>query len=126
GYASIYAQDLPLYISADSILYAMHTTYADILKSFEEWLLVVEVGVLLDELLGALAASSLPSDLQHDLDVFLSVARSLLAEEISEPLFADNAALIASLYDSCTAASGTGKVTLFGGERELDFSQFKP
>src|SRR5690606_28560673 len=36
GYASIYLEDLPLFISADSILYALHTSYAAMLKSFEE------------------------------------------------------------------------------------------
>ena len=35
GYASIYADDLPLFISADSILYAVHRSYDEMLKQLE-------------------------------------------------------------------------------------------
>ncbi len=33
GYGSIYADDLPVFVSADSILYAMHRSYDDVLKA---------------------------------------------------------------------------------------------
>jgi len=126
GYASIYAQDLPLYISADSILYAMHTTYSDILKSFEEQLLVPEVERMLASMRGALGTSDLSSEVQHDLDLFLTVADSLIAGELKAPLLSDNEAQVTSIYESCVAADAAGTLTLFGTPREVDFSQFKP
>jgi len=126
GYASIYAQDLPLYISADSILYAMHTTYADILKSFEEQLLVPEVARMLERMRGALGTANLPSEVQRDLDVFLTVADSLITGELEAPLLSDNEAQVTSIYEDCVAAGAASTLTLFGAARELDFSQFKP
>ena len=35
GYKSIYAADLPVYVSADSVLYAMHHSYDKVLESVE-------------------------------------------------------------------------------------------
>jgi hypothetical protein len=35
GYASIYADDLPVFISADSLLYAVHRSYDELLKQIE-------------------------------------------------------------------------------------------
>jgi hypothetical protein len=47
GYATIYAQDLPVYISADSILYAVHRSYDSILMDLERQVLVPELRSLL-------------------------------------------------------------------------------
>src|SRR5690606_34584895 len=35
GYAQLYAADLPVYVSADSILYSIHDSYEEILKTLE-------------------------------------------------------------------------------------------
>ena len=47
GYKTIYSQDLPVFVSADSILQAVHQSYDDILKAIELEALIPELGALL-------------------------------------------------------------------------------
>ena len=54
GYASIYAEDLPLYVSADSILYSVHDSYDEILKQLEKQTLVPDLQALLSGMLAKL------------------------------------------------------------------------
>jgi hypothetical protein len=61
GYKTIYSQDLPVYVSADSILQAVHQSYDDILKAIETEALIPELRALLAGMrtrLGALAADA--------------------------------------------------------------------
>ncbi len=64
GYQSIYAADLPVYISADSILHAVHRGYDSALADIETEQLSPELSTLLTSMRGALAsqAASLPGD----------------------------------------------------------------
>jgi len=82
GYHSIYVEDLPVYVSADSILSAVHHSYDSILKSLELGLLSGELDALLSGMHQRLqggAGDALDTATLKDADVFLSVARSLLA-----------------------------------------------
>lgn len=126
GYASIYLQDLPLYITADSILYALHTSYDEILKRLEEGLLLGEVSVALEHMRTNLADAAFSEELRADLDVYLTVAYSLNVGQLEAPLDPVNAAQVEALYADCVAAGPAKAVRLFGEDRELDFSQFKP
>ena len=47
GYETIYMADLPLYVSADSILHAVHSSYDEILKAIELVALIPELESLL-------------------------------------------------------------------------------
>ena len=47
GYATIYSQDLPVFVSADSILHAVHRSYDEILKALERNILVGELLAML-------------------------------------------------------------------------------
>lgn len=129
GYAGIYAADLPVYVSADSILYALHDSFDEILKSLEMNLLVGELQALLS---GARARlKSVPqgtaSDATRaDVDVYLSVAESLLLGRLSPPTSGGDAMLVSSLFSKATAGSGAARIELFGVLRDEDFSQFTP
>jgi hypothetical protein len=129
GYSTAYFEHLPVYVSADSILFAMHRSYDDILKQFELALLIPDLKQLLQGLQSRLAAGAL-SDLsaaaQADADVYLAVARSLLAGSVVAPAGSGDAALVQQLVDKAQAASGAADLVLFGYPRTLDFSQFKP
>ncbi|MES1177065.1 MAG: DUF3160 domain-containing protein [Myxococcales bacterium] len=126
GYASIYAQDLPLYVSADSIFEAVHSSYDEILRYLEQASLRPKLDSLLQGMASALADADFEPDVRAGSDVYLSVARSLLAGKVVAALDSQNDAKVQQLYASAGAASGTRNVELFGLDREVDFSQFKP
>lgn len=127
GYAQIYAEHLPLYISADSILHAVHRSYDEGLALLEDSALREDVAGLLRlqrEQLRSLTEAS--PEARADLDLFLAVGLSLLTGQAEPPVAGAQAAEVQGLVERATGAEGTGKVKLFGEERELDFSQFKP
>lgn len=79
GYSTIYMADLPLYVSADSILYAVHESYDAILASLEVAALSPTLNRLLESMRGALASGAgreLPSGARAHADLYLSVAKS--------------------------------------------------
>ncbi|MEO8182858.1 MAG: DUF3160 domain-containing protein [Deltaproteobacteria bacterium] len=59
---------------------------------------------------------------QSDLRLYLQVARELLRPQSSSGL----SSTVKSLVDQARAASGIASVSLFGVDRDLDFSQFTP
>ncbi|MDH5672693.1 MAG: DUF3160 domain-containing protein [Myxococcales bacterium] len=126
GYRSIYAQDLPVYISADSILDAVHRSYDDILKAVEEEALMAIIGDMLAAMHTNLESASLDASVAADLDFFISVARNLLSETpLASTGFAD-ASDVRTFVDGALAADGWQEISLFGVQRDVDFSQFKP
>lgn len=129
GYASIYALDLPVFVSADSILFAVHRSYDEILKAVEIASLLPEVDGMLGEMRSSLSAGgarALGAQARADADVFLAVASSLLTDSLSAPVAGGDAAEIEALWSGARAASGERDTTLFGTPRTIDFSQFKP
>lgn len=130
GYASIYAQDLPVYVSADSILDSVHRSYDSLLERIETAALAPKLTSLLAGMRARLASgigAELGDDVRADADTFLAVAASLLAGQQVEPVAGGSSEQIGSLFTLATQASGTAGVTLFGVDRmDEDFSQFKP
>ncbi|WP_437524249.1 DUF3160 domain-containing protein [Sorangium sp. So ce726] len=129
GYASIYALDLPLYVSADSILYAVHRSYDAILKGVELAALAPELGAMLEEMRARLASGAggeLGAEARADADLFTAVALSLLNDAPVAPVAGADAAKIDELVAGAKAHQGTGNVRLFGSDRIMDFSQFEP
>jgi Protein of unknown function (DUF3160) len=122
GYKTVYSQDLPVYISADSILQAVHQSYDDILKALELEALIPELRALLTGMRGRLTGmTALDAQTHKDVDLFLTVAAGLLDESTSAT------GLAKQLIDKGKAASGMADIALFGVEdRIIDFSQFKP
>jgi hypothetical protein len=129
GYQTIYSEDLPVYISADSILYAVHESYDELLKAVELGSLIPTLVRLLDSMRGRLqagAAASLPIASVNDADTYLSVTKSLLTGKFEPPVAGGNVGIAGELYQGAMAASGEKSVTLFDVERTVDFSQFEP
>ena len=129
GYLSIYSDDLPVYVSADSMLYAVHSSFDDILKAIEESVLRTKLAKLLDRMRSALAGgagSGLSPRARADADVYLSVAASLLAGRFDGPTAGGDAAAAGMLYSNAAKASDPTTVKIFGVARNIDFSQFKP
>jgi hypothetical protein len=128
GYANIYAADLPVYISADSILYSIHDSFDAILKQLELRVLVPELDALLGgmrERLAALPAGVASATARADADVYLTLAASLLQGKGLAPNAGGDAALVSTLFGMANLASGATSVKLFEVERDEDFSQFE-
>jgi len=124
GYSEIYMQDLPVYVTADMVLEAIYRSHDKILQSLEQSALVP----LLDDLLSSLRtrlvdrADTLSPEAASDLNFYLGVALSLLHGQVGggEP------SGVQDFVNAALAADGIETKVLFGVEREIDFSQFKP
>ena len=127
GYAAVYSEHLPVYVSADAILEAVHSSYDSILEFTEETALIDAVTETLSAMharLPGLVAQNAAS--AADLDVYLTLARSLLERKLLAPLAGGDQKVISDLYELATKASGQASITLFGAERLFDASQLTP
>ncbi|WP_437827019.1 DUF3160 domain-containing protein [Sorangium sp. So ce1153] len=129
GYESIYALDLPLYVSADSILYAVHRSYDAILKTLEYASFAPDLGKMLKEMRARLAEGAggeFGAEARADADLFTAVALALLEGAPVAPVAGASAATIDELVARGEAHQGIFPVRLFGSDRLVDFSQFEP
>ncbi len=131
GYLSIYANDLPLFVSGDSVLHAVHRSYDAILKEVEEGRLVAGLNALVTGMRSALAAEGTtgtwPADTVVDVDQYLTVALSLaMASGSAAPVAGADPRIIEALVSKARAAEGAKSVAMFGEDRPVDFSQFTP
>lgn len=122
GYASIYFEHLPVFVSADAMLDALHRSYDAILTEIELGVLIGELDTLLVRLRSRLDGVTAPEQTKADLGLYLEVALGLLDPARHAP----SSAAARSLVAKATAANGMEAVTLFGVERLEDFSQFTP
>ncbi|HVO73610.1 MAG TPA: DUF3160 domain-containing protein, partial [Ignavibacteriaceae bacterium] len=133
AFLGIYHKDLPVFISTDAILFALHMSYDNILKDAELGILINNVKTLLQILhsninnLNAVYSSNPEmSAMLRDIDVYLTVPRILLGEEIS-PYFPENSAKVAEILQKVESADGISSYALFSQESVIiDWSQFKP
>ena len=128
GYSRIYMADLPVYISADSILHAVHRSYDAILKAVETSVLLDDLDALLSGMRARLEGETAfgSEQVRADADVYLTVAASLLSGSTEAPLSSGNAGKVTALLDRITAHDGAEPVELFGATRLEDFSQYAP
>ncbi len=126
----IYSRDLPVYVSADAVLHAWHRSYDAMLEELEETYLVPALGGLLAGMAGALPAArqaygkGVLADGLADADYFLAVADSLLAGRAVKTRLAQDERVAATLK-ACDDLA-LQDFDLFGRDRRVDFSQFKP
>lgn len=143
-YYAIYVRDLPVLVTTDSILHALHRSYDDILKHLEMALFLPTMEGILNSAHDTLISRSERAENNQfaenfrDVDLYLTVARNLVLgagaesgdgellvnsrlgqnEKVSEMLD-----LVASLG---LQRRGAGSTELYGGTRRIDFSQFRP
>lgn len=131
-FLDIYVKDLPIFISTDAILFALHMSYDAILQE-------IEISTLIQKLQTALQsmheywptlnlefnqiAGMLPS--LQDLDVYLTVARSLLEGGVVSTK-GENNDIVDELLQLITAEQPAWYPLFNETERLLDFSQYKP
>ncbi len=133
AYKRIYEADLPVFVSTDSILYALHRSYDAILQNLEQTVLIGQLGSMLaamhEELGRMAAAGKIPpsrAEVARDADVYLAVARSLLAGEQVAPMGGSDAARITESIVADAAAELPTRLAIFGSSGTYDYSQMKP
>jgi hypothetical protein len=126
----IYQRDLPVFITSDALLHAWHRSYDAMLEELEVTYLAPTLAELLEGMSAHVSAGKRAygqGDLfasLSDADYFLAVARSLLqGSPVRSVLGQDER--VARTLRACDRL-GIEKFILFGREREIDFSQFKP
>ena len=130
GFLDVYTADLPVFLSTDAVLHALHMSYDSILMQTE----VAVLSPLLSRALAALhgEVAALATDYAaegmrqpvRDLDVYLTVARALLAEGSVAPVFSENAETMQDLLALIDAEQMAMHPLFSEGCRQLDFSQF--
>jgi len=129
--------DLPVYISADAILHAMHYSFNDMLKDIEKNCLIRILYTSLNDLYNQTSNLSKAGNSEifnlalKDYDLYVTMALNLLNYDNlitleKKPYFSDNTAMLNTLLANISNLQPS-KVKLFAdNEREIDFSQFKP
>jgi len=155
AYLDFFYKDLPVFISTDSILQALHSSYDLILADIEERVLMDKLELILSKAQSALpqiipdSTTGIMADAYHDLYVFYTVARMLLDRHTSplsllpswivddmdisedpevQALFARAQAIFDEVWAllDCIDRQSFECVDIFGEERKIDFSQFQP
>lgn len=127
---NIYSRDLPVFVSSDALLHAWHRSYDAMLEELEAEYLARS----LSEILAGMA-QRLPQVRQEygkgvleesilDADYFIAVARSLLSGNRVRSYFNQNSRVAETL--DAIESEEMKKLNLFGRDRTVDFSQFKP
>jgi len=130
AYHDIYVKDLPVFVSTDAILHALHASYDQILIDLELSILKPNLVAILDtlyisypELLDKYVHSEKLQDALKDVDLYITIAKSLLTGELISSQYADQQ----SIDDMWNAIQNEQLVSLplFSTRpRKLDFSQF--
>jgi hypothetical protein len=127
GYKTIYSMDLPVYVSLDSILDALHQSYDDVLKAVEYDQLIPNLITLLSEARNRLTAGAVTdAKTAKDLDFYLAVAYALVQDRSVAPVAGADKTRIDDFVMRAKAANGIQEIELFGVKRDVDFSQFTP
>ncbi|MDX2089974.1 MAG: DUF3160 domain-containing protein [Kofleriaceae bacterium] len=129
AYYDIHRGQLPVYVTVDSILHAIYISHDQLFGAVESQAMVD----MLDDALGALhcglatAATRYPKEVAADLDLYLTVARTLLAgQHVPSELGPEAGLAAAKLVAMIQRENGQQLVELFGRTRAIDTSQYTP
>ena len=126
----IYQKDLPVMVTSDAILYALHFSYDRILFDLERTLLEDKLQRVLDGLYSNFRLlqneyggdENLATPL-HDVDLYITLAKSLLDEQLCSPNIADFD-VANQLWQAIANEQMTNMPLFSERNRRLDFSQF--
>lgn len=133
AYRHIYTSDLPVLITTDSLLHIVHRSFDNMLAELEEGPLYGRLNEVLAAVhteLGRRPSSGPWGENVRDVELFIAVARSLLAGQPVSSIAGQDAEVaglvrqVSSLYMQDPRRDE--KTALFGGRRAMDFSRYKP
>jgi hypothetical protein len=131
-YYEVFNDDLPVFVSTDSVMHAWHRTYENMLEELEE----IELSTLLEQVITNMQAQ-LPQNYQAygsgplynsflDADFFLAVADSLwTGKQAPTALGIPGQDERVTLALESVASLSLRSLDLFGSLRVVDFSQFE-
>jgi len=127
AYHEIYRSQLPVYVSVDAVLHAAYRGTDTVLGDIEQAHLFPLTVSVVDRLRAALpgAAGEYPPEVALDLDVYLTVAGSLLHDELRQSELGTDRQ-VSQLFQRAQAGRELREVQLFGRRRMIDFSQLQP
>jgi len=131
AFRDIFHKDMPVFLSTDAVLFALHASYDNILKEMEVSVMEPNIKAVLDALY--LSYPALKAKYQshpelktslNDIDLYITVARSLMYNQT----FAPHDTTQGSVNNILSDVKSENLVTLdlFGIDRYSDFSQFTP
>ena len=126
----VFKKDLPILVTTDMVLQALHASYDDILKGLEREVLFASVDKALSKLHAALTKVDSADPKQHEramvyADFYIAVARSLLGGAQVKAINPAQDGAVSKMLKHIEGLQLT-TVTIFGRPRKMDFSQFKP
>lgn len=130
-YYEIFKADLPVFITADSILHAWHRSYVAMLEELERLFFRETLREVLDGMAAAIPEAHASYRDAHfrasveDADYFLAVARSLLSGKQVRTKRQTRDADVKRTLEAVSEGAAL-KLRLFGRARQIDFSKFKP
>ena len=122
-YYRIWTDDLPVFVTSDSVLHAWHRTWITMLEEIEEMALRPRLVTLVNGLQGYLATASVPVALTQgktEVSGFLSTATTLVTYVGTSPPTLSGHSLKAVNASTATLES------IFGSPRLVDWTQFGP
>ena len=130
AYHEIYQSQLPIMVTVDSIFGAIYAGHDAIVGRAEQNTIAPLTLATLSKMhcqLGVFA-SFYPAELARDLDLYLTVALSLLQDRAVPSALGDASidAEAALLAGKAHNGDELAQVTLFGRERMIDFTQYQP
>jgi hypothetical protein len=118
-YYRIFAADLPVFVTADSVLHAWHRSYDELLERTEAWILRPALAELMADLVRRLDPARQD---EADARTYLRVAEALLSIDDRDAVVEEPVRAIVDAID----ARGFGVVELAGRQHRMDLSQFQP
>lgn len=132
AFFTIYKRDLPVYLSSDAILHALHMSYSEILQNLEHWELKPRLEQLLTGLHGQLTElherygdGRMMLRSLRDIDLYLTVPRLLLGQSAT-PYFSENEKEVKELMKLIDGRNMSEYPLFAHVPRTIDFSQFTP
>ena len=129
AYHDVFQMELPVFVSADSILHSVYAANDTIIATVEAEV----VAPALDDALAAMScalpalAKAWPVETARDADLYLAVARALLRDQDAPPtLFSASQETAMGLVARAKAGEALEEVELFGRARMVDFTQYTP
>jgi len=133
AFVNIYFHDLPLFISSDFVLYTLHNSYDAILQTLEWQFLEPNLMELLEAmydnypaLYGKYSSDPRFDDALADVDLYVSVAYSLLLDETYAPQLHTPKKYNEIIQDIDDEQLKFTTLFTESRARKIDFSQFKP
>lgn len=129
----IYHADLPVYVSADAILHALHVSFDNILKEKEENELSYKLTEVVNKVRSVITSyknsgyGEVYDKAVNDLDVYFTIAKSFLSDKEENAVFPGNQNTVKN-YLNLADTYKPHKIFLFTDvtDTKYDFSQLKP